>query len=592
VRTETLHLESEQRAGVIASDGAGYYVGYAGNFGDVLPGTLRAAGGEGGYLVAWKAREPGAGPWLLAAVANHDGSLRNIPFFLTTDASAGVPSLAGIGSNFIAAYRTARGIETRVVDSLRVAVVARHIVAEVSADPIVVRARAGAALYFSLSLNGWNDDSATYRVALNDRGEALGEPELIARGKLLAATSNGDEEIIAIRDGEVTLLRGGEEIARLPQRFHDVESIAAAGGGVLVAAVAEGTELLFVDGDGEPPRGIPFGFVAVDVVPHAHAVAGGTSLVLWSEQRAAGTSATYYARFKDGLLDSTPRRVFSRDTTAIASDGSSTFLAAEYARNDGSAMAGLLPAGGPLAAHLRLGEGRPSAAIWDGQNYVVFFVQEDRTVLRVARVSRDGLVLTPPGGLILATGSGIGNAFVTPTASGFVIAYGVSGLTRIAAFSRELAPIRTWDVPAGFPVSIAGNGSDRAAVGLYAGSIWKTQLMTDRLEPLQLTSGASLAMAWSNGVILACSLGAAGPFVALWQAGEPRAALLDPPRVDLEAPSPIQPPSEQTYPLFASSGDGSLSGVYARRVRLADFSQHLRMYTRTFTVLPKGASSP
>lgn len=568
----------------------------------IEPFSLRAEGSDGGYLLTWKAREVGR-TWLQAAIIGRDGKQREHSFILSNDDTAGVTSLARVGANFIAAYRTARGIEVAVIDPRRVSVIAQRLVAEVLADPMVVSADGGATLLYSLSLNGWNADAATYAISLNESGRTIGEAELVGNGRLLAATTGA----IALYDQEVTLLRlcgigcVAEEIGRLEPRFRAVQAIASNSSGIFVAAVAATTEFVFTGNDGAPPRIELVDFVSDDFYPRALAVAGDVALVLWSKYIAGTYEATYGARFRNGMqLDSTPIiRAYSFGSV-IASDGTSSFLEAATLgvvdeRHHSVTMARILPLEGSPGDWVTLGQGDPSAVIWDGEDYLVFFIGFDDNlvdrVLRVARVRRDGQRLSPAGGTRLVAGIQQYRVFAAPTKSGFVVAYTLHEKlkTGISAFSLSFAPLGTLSPQPDenlAPTSIAGDGNDRIAVGLGASqSEAKTIVVNDRAEKIALKSDATWSMIWSGGGFFSFFPSRYAPtYATLWHATDSRTAISDLPRIDVER--------TDYYPFMADAG-GHIVALYARHFFSPKyFPAHSRMFLRTFTVLPKGEPAP
>jgi hypothetical protein len=117
---------------------------------------------ENDFAIAWRRRDDYAA--VRMAVIGANGRLRQPPMNVSTDPTAGPVGIAGGGSSFLVAYRTSRGIETSVIDGNRVALVERRVAADVGADPLIVDTAAGPEIFCSLSLTGFNDDAATYRI--------------------------------------------------------------------------------------------------------------------------------------------------------------------------------------------------------------------------------------------------------------------------------------------------------------------------------------------------------------------------------------------------------------------------------------------
>jgi len=517
------------------------------------------------FILVWRSRDQY--PAVRMAMIGADAQLRQPPINLSTDPTAGPASVAGAGANFFVSYRTSRGIETDVIDANRIALTARRITADVGADPIVVATAAGPVLYFSLPLNGFTDDAATYRV------DPLGQPEFLAYGKLLHAFEAGGAPVLVVRND------GGAEIVGLPLRFTSIDGIAWNGAQFLIAAGSPVETLIVADREGELLRRTAF--ASLDRFPLGIATAGSVALVRWSEFRSLTRS--HYARFRDGRMLDAPQLSHS-DEIALASDGTSTFLVA-YRDRAGDVYAELFPAGESRSLPpVRLGKGEPARALWDGQDFVVLWLQPagTRQDLQAARIRSDGTVLSTA---VLQTGTGQ-SIVAAATKSGFVVVgFDRATTTTIDGFDRSLRQLFRSPYNSASRVTIASDGGDRVILGLFHGqgtedlANARVLRLNDRGTLLWLATGAMLNGAWSASTFLACHT----RDCVLFNGDDGFVFPLDLPHFPL-------PPHDGD--LFLATENGRPTGLYARRIAETDGTFRTRMFSRTFSVLPKGASAP
>lgn len=575
------------------------------------------------YLVTWAAAANGT--WQLrAAVLDGDGSRRGAIINIDEGVGTQLASIAGVGSNFLVVYRTQKAIKIALVDPDRSAVIARFSVAAANFEmPIVVKTRQSAMVFFS---NG----TATFAVPLTAAGEPIDEPIFVARGTLRAATSTDGSPVIAVHDDRIALYqipqalslgRLPRRIAVLPPEMYDVSAMSWNGTNILIAAQSQYTDLVLAGLDGTLSRSAPLAFVESAYPQPAGIVsAGGIDLVLWTREDDPFFYGTYFSRFENGHPLDDGFRIASN--AEMASDGTSTFLILE---NDSfqNTWARLLTTGGTLSAKLPLGRGSATAAIWDeqSQEFIVFWVEElsrnlDEhlcgtvdSVIRAARVRRDGVVIAPADGAILATGNAIDKALAVPTASGFVLVWGIGydqikeyGFCHskyhmhITAFSHaftqigELVPQFIRNDEEMYSLTIAGDGAHRVIVGLVAqvpepsfAVDFRTLMVDDRA---QLIWGAEYASLIGNGwggsgfVVITQGGGQYPPMYAhLWKPDEKPSSLRALPGTTIDQPTPF---GNEPYLAFAA---GRTVGLYARPVLLSNGKKLPRMFTRTFTAI-------
>jgi hypothetical protein len=504
------------------------------------------------FAIAWRRSDDYAA--VRVAVISANGKLRQPPMNVSTDPTAGPASIAGGGSTFFVAYRTSRGIETSVIDGDRVALIARRVAADAGADPLIVNTAAGPEIFFSLSLNGFTDDAATYRI------DGIGQPEFVAYGRLLHALIVDGVPMLVVRND------GATEIAGLPLRFGGDAAMAWNGAHFLIVAGAPAAQLVLADREGLALRTFPF--APPDRFPRGLATAAGVELVLWSDFQES--EQTYYARFRGGrMLDASPRVSHSGERTAAASDGTSTFLVV-FRDAAGSVYADFLPAGGgPSAAPILLGRGEPQAAIWNGQAFIVLWTESrgsDRE-LHAASVRSDGT------GLLTKTiQKGIGDLSVAAAPATrdviFVLYERWVGIT--FTLSRSLFPNQRSTFSGARSLTIASDGGARVILGLLRGETpddfpgSRMLRLDDSATPLWTAAGAPLRSVWTGSVFLSCD--ATG--CVLFNSDDGFYDLADLPHFPL-------PPHDGE--LFLAAANGRTVGLYGRRARL---------FTRTFTPNP------
>jgi len=571
---------------------------------DLEKSSMRIAAAGYRALLVWITRKGETATLSAVVLSAYGERLSRTIAISEDDATLSNPSVARAGSSFIVAFQTARGIETAFIDRDGGSVTRQLVSAESAKAMTVVSTPAGPVIFYTPA-----QTNATYSLA---PGEA---PQLVAEGRLVSSVETDRRPVVALSmpDGRVALFqtrafREARELSVPGAPIETANSIAWDGTHLLIASGTKATDVVLAGLEGQTARSAMLGFRFTNRHLVDVATAGGVDLLAWFdsiEQEFVDDEGLFtpedyaFGRFRDTVaLDGGGVRTIWNPV--VASDGVSAFLVSG-ASGSGStaAVAQLVPVDGAPSPLIELGEGRVLEAIWDGMDFIVF--HESSAAIHATRIRRDGTILSPAGGAVLARGENVTWLQAVPTSAGFVLAYNKDTRTRVTAFThafttiRAVKPIVVQANEEDATISITGNGADRVVFGMesklpgYGPASRRTMMLNERGE-----------QQWSAKDAARAGLGVDGAFVLLF----PRSDYLRP--VDAVLWSSVEKPSDVSAgtnrarfdtltavrpPLPASSPQRTIV-AYARLAILPTGDIVRRLVTRTVTVLPKEEARP